>query len=162
MTALIAMVFADEAAAAGAADEIHGPAGEPLVDPEAVATLVRARDGSYRVVTRHHPVAAGPSWGLLWAPLFGLLFFVPVLGDTVGEGLAGLLAAIEAAGVDGGFQDEVREMVTPGTSALFTVIDPPLEPAVDALSELGGSIVVARLSTSGERRMRRALHGGGS
>ena len=93
------------------------------IEPDAVAVIVRDGDGRYRVQTNHHPVGSAASWGMLWGTLFGLLFFVPVLGMAVGAGLAAPMAKLGDLGIDSAFQEGVRDMLQPGTSALFMVIE---------------------------------------
>ena len=81
--------------------------------------IVRDKEGKYKVTTSHHPVGVGASWGMFWGLLFGILFFVPVFGMAVGAGLGALMGKVEKTGIDKQFQQQVRDMVHPGTSALF-------------------------------------------
>jgi uncharacterized membrane protein len=54
--------------------------------------------------------------------LFGLIFFVPLLGAAVGAGAAGALSSsMEEGGIDEGFIKRVGEEVREGTSALFVL-----------------------------------------
>lgn len=160
MAAVIAIVFADDASAFDAADDVHGLAGDLRIGPDAVATIARTLDGTYRVITSHRAEDGRASWGMLWPLLFSLVFFVPVLGVAVGPDVAALLSAIEEAGIDRAFQDEVREMLCPGTSAVFVVAEGAgPERAADALRDLEGSVVAAALTPDGERDLRRRLQG---
>jgi len=59
--------------------------------------------------------AAGGMWGLV----LGLIFFVPLLGVTVGAALGALAGSLTDVGIDDDFIRTVRSEVTPGTSALF-------------------------------------------
>jgi uncharacterized membrane protein len=60
---------------------------------------------------------AGSFWGLL----FGLIFFVPLLGLAVGAAAGALGGSLTDVGIDDDFIKQVREQVTPGTSALFVL-----------------------------------------
>ena len=51
--------------------------------------------------------------------LSGLLFLVPLLGAAVGAATGALSGIFADVGIDDGFINQVREEVTPGTSALF-------------------------------------------
>jgi len=157
---LIVIGYDDEDTAARAAEEVYRLADELIIQPEAVAVIVRDKDGKYKVTTNHHPVAEGATWGMLWGALFGLLFFVPVFGLAVGAAWGALFGAIEKAGVDKRFQQEVRDMVQPGTSALFLIVDKVTpDKALEALSQYGGRVLKSSLSLDAERQLQEALHG---
>jgi uncharacterized membrane protein len=51
--------------------------------------------------------------------LFGLIFFVPLLGLTLGAAAGAAAGRLADVGINDAFIAEVREKVTPGTSALF-------------------------------------------
>jgi uncharacterized membrane protein len=63
----------------------------------------------------HSMKKVGALGGGFWGLLFGLIFFVPILGLAIGAA-AGSLSDV---GISNEFIDRVREKVTPGTSALF-------------------------------------------
>ena len=117
------------------------------LEPDAVAVITHAAEGEYHATTSHCPVEQGGGWGMLWGLLFGLSFFVPVCGVAVGLDLGGVLGKIEKSGVNRAFQQQVRDMVTPGSSALFMLVsgtDP--ERALALLSSFGGQVVEVPLS----------------
>jgi len=119
MADLIAIGYLDETTAYAAAEEARRLAADLIIQPDAIAVIARDKDGSYHVQTSHHPLGAGASWGMFWGFLFGLLFFIPVLGLAVGAGLGGVPGRFAKTGIDRQFQDQVRDMIKPGTSALF-------------------------------------------
>jgi uncharacterized membrane protein len=53
--------------------------------------------------------------------LFGLIFFVPLLGAALGAATGALSGSLTDVGIDDGFINKVRDDVTPGTSALFVM-----------------------------------------
>src|SRR5205823_5590784 len=110
--------------------------------PDAVAVIVCDADGRYNVTTNHHPVGGGASWGMFWGLLFGVLFFIPVFGMAVGAGLGALFGKIEKSGIDHEFQKQVRDLLKPGTSALFLVVEKVTpDKAVERLREFGGTVL---------------------
>ena len=160
MADLIAIGYDDETTAAAAADEVAQLAKDLIIEPDAVAVIVRDQEGKYKVTTSHHPVGAGASYGMFWGLLFGVLFFVPVFGMAVGAGLGALFGKLEKSGIDKQFQDQVRDMVKPGTSALFLVVEKVTpDKAVEALSRYGGTVLKSSLSKDAERQLQDALHG---
>jgi uncharacterized membrane protein len=160
MAALIAIGYDDMTTATAAADEVRRLSRDLIVEPDAVAVIVRDEDGEYHVTTSHHPVGAGASWGMFWGFLFGLLFFVPVFGLAVGAGLGAVFGKIEKSGIDREFQEQVRGMVRPGTSALFLIVEKVTpDKAVDALGRYGGTVLESSLSQGAEQDLQDALHG---
>ena len=160
MADLIAIGYDDVATAHAAAEEVQRLAQDLIIEPDAVAVITRDMEGKYHVSTSHHSVGAGATWGMFWGFLFGLLFFVPVFGLAVGAGLGAIFGKIEKSGIDKQFQQQVRDMVKPGTSALFLVVEKVTpDKAVEALSKYGGTVLKSSLSKEAQNELQEALHG---
>jgi uncharacterized membrane protein len=160
MADLIAIGYDDETTAAAAADEARRLADDLIIQPDAIATIVCDKEGKYHVSTSHHAVGGGATWGMFWGFLFGLIFFVPVFGMAVGAGLGALFGKIEKSGIDKEFQQQVRDMLKPGTSALFLVVEKVTpDKAVEAMSKYGGTVLKSSLSKDTEHELQEALHG---
>ena len=160
MADLIAIGYDDEGTALLAADEARRLADELIIEPEAVAAIVRDTDGKYHVHTTHHAVGTGASYGMFWGLLFGVLFFVPVFGMAVGAGLGALMGKVAKSGIDSEFQSQVRDLLQPGTSALFLIVDKVTpDKAIDGLSPFGGTVLKSSLSKDAEAQLQDALHG---
>ena len=160
MADLIAIGYPDETTATAAADEARRLAQDLIIQPDAIAVIIRDKDGSYRVQTNHHAVGAGATWGMFWGFLFGLLFFIPVFGLAIGAGLGALMGKFAKASIDQQFQNQVRDMIKPGTSALFLMLDQATpDQAVAALSKYGGTVLKTSLSEDDEKVLQDALHG---
>jgi uncharacterized membrane protein len=160
MAELVAIGYEDETTAAKAAEEVYRLSQDLVIEPDAVAVIVRDKEGKYKVTTSHHPVGVGASWGMFWGLLFGLLFFIPVFGMAVGAGLGALMGKVEKTGIDKQFQQQVRDMVQPGTSALFVVVEKVTpDKAVEGLSQFGGTVLKSSLSKDAEHELQDALHG---
>jgi uncharacterized membrane protein len=160
MSDLIAIGYPEEATAEEAADEARRMARDLIIEPDAIAVIVRDKEGKYHVHTSHHPVGAGTTWGMFWGLLFGLLFFIPVFGIAIGAGLGALMGKITKSGIDKSFQEQVRGMLQPGTSALFLMVEKVTpDKAVEGLSKYGGTVLKTSLSREGESELQDALHG---
>ena len=160
MAELIAIGYPDETTAPQAAAEAQKLAKDLVIEPDAIASIVRDTEGKFHVTTSHHPVTGGASWGMFWGLLFGLLFFIPVFGMAVGAGLGALFGKVEKTGINKEFQEQVRDMLQPGTSALFMVVEKVTpDKAVDALAPFGGTVLKSSLSKDAERELQEALHG---
>src|SRR5579872_3744374 len=163
MSDLIAIGYPDEATAGEAADEARRLAKDLIIQPDAIAVITRDKEGKYHTNTSHHMVGGGATWGMFWGLLFGLLFFVPVLGMAVGAGMGALMGKVSKSGVDKAFQEQVRGMIQPGTSALFLILEKVTpDKAVEAMSKYGGTVLKTSLTKEGEADLQDALHGGGT
>ena len=63
----------------------------------------------------------GALGGSFWGLLFGIIFFAPLLGLAVGAAAGALGGSLRTAGINDAFVQQVRDEVTPGTSALFVM-----------------------------------------
>jgi uncharacterized membrane protein len=163
MATLIAIGYPDEATATAAADEARRLAQDLIIQPDAIAVIVRDEDGSYHVQTTHHAVGAGATWGMFWGFLFGLLFFIPVFGMAIGAGMGALMGKFAKTSIDKQFQEQVRGMLQPGTSALFLMVEKVTpDKAVEAMSKYGGTVLKTSLSKDDEKELQEALHGTGA
>ena len=161
MADLIVIGYPDETTGALAADEARALAKDLIIQPDAIASIVRDREGRYHVNTSHHAVGTGATWGLFWGLLFGLLFFIPVFGMAIGAGLGAIMGKITKSGINKEFQDQVRDLIKPGTSALFLMVEKVTpDKAVEAMSKYGGTVLKTSLSKEGEAELQQALHGG--
>jgi uncharacterized membrane protein len=157
---LIAIGYPDETTAIEASSEAERLADELIIQPDAIAAIVCDKQGKYKVITNHHQVGSGATWGGFWGLLFGLLFFVPLFGMALGAGFGALMGKLEKSGIDRTFQEQVREMLKPGTSALFLIVEKVTpDKAVAALSKYGGTVLKSSLSKETEDELQDALKG---
>src|SRR3954469_13274842 len=161
MATLVAIGYPDETTATAASLEAQRLAKDLIIEPDAIAAIIRDKEGKFHVTTTHHTVAGGTSWGMFWGLLFGMLFFVPFLGMAVGAGLGALMGKMSKGAIDKEFQSQVRELVQPGTSALFLVIEHSTpDKAVEGLARFGGTVLKSSLPKETEAELQEALHGG--
>ena len=84
----------------------------------------------------------------------------PGLRDGRGRRAGRPLGKLVKTGVDSAFQDQVRDLVKPGTSALFLMLEKVIpDKAVEAMSKFGGTVLKTSLSKEGEQELQDALHG---
>jgi uncharacterized membrane protein len=160
MADLIAIGYPDMTTADAAAEEARRLAKDLIIQPDAIAVIVRDPDGSYHVHTTHHLVGGGATWGMFWGFLFGLLFFIPVLGMAVGAGMGALMGKFTKTSIDKQFEEQVRGMIKPGNSALFLMLEKVTpDKAVEAMSKYGGTVLKTSLSKDTEAELQDALHG---
>ena len=160
MANLIAIGYDDTTTAVQAMEEVENLQADLIIEADAVAAIIRNDEGKFKTVTNQHAVGAGTVGGMFWGMLFGFLFFVPILGMAVGAGMGAIMGKIAKSGMDEGFQNQVRDMLQPGTSALFIVFEKvTADKALDALSKFGGKVLKTSLSDDATAEINKELHG---
>ena len=80
---------------------------------------------------------------------------------AIGAGMGALMGQLAKTSIDKQFQEQVRGMMKPGTSALFLMLEKVTpDKAVDAMSKYGGTVLKTSLSKQDEDQLQEALHGG--
>jgi uncharacterized membrane protein len=157
---LVAIGYPDQGTAEEARHTVQGLEAELIIQADQVAAISRDLEGKYHVHTTHGGASAGggAAWGGFWGLLFGLLFFVPFAGLAVGAGMGALFGHMGEKGIDKAFQQEVRDYLKPGTSALFMIIEQATpDKAIAALQQYGGTVIRTSLSDEDTQRLQEAL-----
>ncbi len=153
MPTLVVLTYRDETSAATAGEQVQRLVRHLRIEPEAVAVVRRDRDGWFHLTTNHQPAAGEVSSGLVWMLVFALLFAAP----PAGAGLDPVLGLVTAGGLDRHFQDELRDRVGPGTSALFVLAEGGTDRLVDVLGPYGGELLRTTMSAERLAALREAL-----
>ena len=168
MATLVAIGYPDQTTAEDARRTVQGLEADLIIQADQVAAIVRDQEGKYHVTTTHGGASAegGAAWGGFWGLLFGLLFFVPFAGLALGAGMGALFGHLGEKGITKEFQEQVRDHLKPGTSALFMVIEQATpDKAVAALEQYGGTVIKTSLSEEDTKKLQEALKppaGGGT
>lgn len=102
----------------------------------------------------------GALGGAFWGLLFGLLFFIPLLGAAVGAAAGALGGSLSDVGIDDGLIKQIRDKVTPGTSALFALTSGAVQDKVLQAFEESGlkpELVQSNLTSEQEEKLREAF-----
>ena len=157
VTTLVAVAFPYESTASAAAEDVRRLALDVPVDPDAVAVISRDRAGALQMTTSHGP-GGGTRWGVFWVLLCEALFGNRPT-DTRRSARSRAHGRPGHAG-DDSFRRNLRDMVTPGTSALFLAVDGLVtEQAVRELTRLGGVLVTWGMTADARRLVEGALDG---
>ena len=123
------------------------------------AAVVTWPEGNKKPKTRQlaSTAGAGAMGGAFWGFLFGLIFFVPFLGAAIGASMGALTGSMADVGIDDDFIKQVREQVTPGTSALFALTSGANAPerVIDELKAYDFEIISTNLPEEQENRCAR-------
>jgi len=160
MPDLIAIFYDDTTTALEAMDEVGRLAQDLVIQPDAVAAIVRDENGKFRTITNQHEVGAGATWGMFWGLLFGILFFLPIFGMAIGAAFGALGGKLAKDSIGKDFQEQVRSKLQPGTSALFMIVQQmTTDKALDSLAKFGGDVIKTSLSDEDEAEIQAHLHG---
>ncbi len=130
-----------------------------LVDLEDAVVVTRKQDGKIKLHQLYNLTATGALSGGFWGALIGLIFLNPLLGLVVGAGAGAVGGALSDVGINDGFMKQLGEKLTPGSSALFVLVDSEITDKV--LAELrgsGGQVIQSSLSHEDENRLQAALN----
>ncbi len=121
------------------------------------AAVVEWEEGKKKPKTNqlNNMAGVGALGGAFWGMLFGLLFFIPLLGLAVGAGIGALTGMFTDVGIDDDFIKQVREKVTPGSSALFLLSgNAVLDKIREQLPTTDFEIIATNLSEEQEGKLR--------
>lgn len=156
MATLTVWKFDDPGGARRALDVVERLQKQELLTLQDAAVVTWPEDRKKPKTEQLHSMSgAGALGGSFWGLLFGLLFFVPLLGMAVGAAMGALAGSMSDVGIDDRFIKEVREKVTPGTSALFLMTSGVVQDKV--LDEFRGTqaeLISTNLSKEQEQKLR--------
>ncbi|MER5350222.1 DUF1269 domain-containing protein [Kitasatospora sp. NPDC002551] len=134
--------------------------------------LIRVQDGAVvswpegarKPRTRHlgDMTGMGALGGAFWGFLLGMIFFVPALGAAAGAAGGAMGGHLAHLGIDDHFVKQLRQKVTPGTSALFVLSsDAVLDRVRSAFEGRHAELLETDLSAEEEARLRETFTEGG-
>jgi uncharacterized membrane protein len=119
--------------------------------------IVRWDVGAKKPKTRQllNATGAGALGGSFWGFLFGLVFLMPLLGMAIGAATGAMAGSLSNIGIDDDFVRQVREKVTPGTSALFVLTsDAVIDRIRDEFAGQDMDLIATNLSKDQEANLR--------
>ena len=162
MSELIVISYPDEHTAHDAWHELAKLQRDFLIDLDDAAVIRRDAKGKLHVTTpAHHGVTKGTLSGFFWGTVIGLILlpFAPLF--SVAGGLMG--SALGVAGdlnIKDDFKNRARDLVQPGTSAIFVVLRKAApDKFLEAMEPYGGTVLRTSLAPDAEQHLMRALHG---
>ncbi len=156
MASLTVWRFDDPGKAAQALDSLREMQKQELVKVSDAAVITwPAEKQAPRVQQAVNLVGAGALGGTFWGMLIGLIFLMPLLGAAVGAAAGAIGGALGDFGIDDDFIKQMRDKVTPGTSALVVLAATQAPDRVaDQLRHLAPELITTNLSNESEQRLR--------
>ncbi|SDW73229.1 Uncharacterized membrane protein [Amycolatopsis xylanica] len=122
------------------------------------AAIVSWPEGRKKPVLRQlrQVTGRGALTGAFWGMLFGLIFLVPLLGAAVGAAAGAAGTALTDVGIDDDLIKQIRDQLSPGTSALFVLSSGAvIEKVENAFAgQETPELIFTNLSPEEERRLR--------
>ena len=124
------------------------------------AALLTWPEGRRKPSIRHLGALGGPGafWGGFWGLLFGLIFLVPLAGPTFGAAAGAFGGSLSDLGFTDDFVKRIRDVVVPGTSALFVLSSGEAASLLAAgVGQLDAELLRCDLAPEHARRLHEAL-----
>ncbi len=156
MATLTAWAFDDVDGADKAIETLKNLQQQQLINIQDAA-VVRWEAGKKKPKTRqlNNLAGVGALGGAFWGMLFGLLFFIPLLGAAIGAAAGAISGSMADVGIDDKFIDQVKQQVTPGTSALFLLTSDAVQDRVrDAFKDTSPELIASNLTEDQEAKLR--------
>lgn len=158
MSNLIVIVYPDELQAEQVRLDFLRMQKEYLISLEDAVIAVKKADGKVKLLQMYHMGVAGAVSGALWGTLIGLIFMMPIFGLVVGAGTGAIAGALSDVGINDNFMKQLASNLTPGSSALFVLVDSQITDKVMAeLQGTGGKIIQTSLSTVDQEKLQQVL-----
>jgi uncharacterized membrane protein len=155
---LLVVSFPYPTTACAAAEDVLRLEPDLAVEPDAVAIVSRNDQGVFHVTTNH--LSGRDERGSFWHLLLGALLFLPVSPVPPDAGVRYVSQQLARLGMDQSFQQQVRDMLAPDTSALFLFAGRGVAGDVlPSLRRFGGRPVTASLAPDVEDQVLRTLDG---
>ena len=159
MTTLTAWAFPGADDAETAVERLQALQSEAAITIDDAA-VVSWQTGKKKPKTRqlHNTTGEGALSGAFWGMFLGLIFLVPFLGAAIGAALGAWSTSIVDMGISDKFIDDVKQKVTPGTSALFLLTDDTVVDRVEnAHKDMNPHLIASNLTVEQEAKLREAF-----
>ena len=158
MSTLIAIVYPSEAKAEEVRQTLIELQKEYLIKLSDAVIATKSQNGKIKLNQLLNTTAAGAVSGSFWGLLIGVLFLNPLLGMAVGATSGALGGALTDVGVNDAFMKDLSSSLTPGSAALFVLIeDMTAEKVLKRIEGFGGVVLKTSLDESKEQVLRDAL-----
>ncbi|HIK25193.1 MAG: DUF1269 domain-containing protein [Thermosynechococcus sp. Uc] len=161
MSTLVVIAFDDEYKANEVLIQLLKLQREHLIDLEDAAVVVRTKEGKVKINQTQDLTLQGALGGGFWGLLIGLLFFNPLLGWAAGLVAGAISGKFTDIGIDDNFIKELGQTISPGSSAIFTLVRQATpDKVIEEIAPFGGKVLRTSLSKEDEAKLQEALNRG--
>ena len=160
MSDLIVIVYPTEAKAEEVRNRLIALQKEYLITLGDAVIATKTEAGEVKLHQMMNMTAAGAAAGSFWGLLIGVLFLNPILGVAAGAASGAIGGALTDVGINDPFMKQLAESISPGSAALFLLVEEMTSDKVlAAIKGYGGLVLKTSLDTSKEQQLRDALKG---
>ncbi len=131
---------------------------EHLLELEDLVYVTRAVDGAVSVYESISRPLAGAALGAFWGTLLGKWFGAPLLGAGIGAAGGALMSRFQDDGIDDRFVRDLAVTLSPGSSAVFSLVcRSTRDKVLPEIGKFGGTVLHTSLSDELEAEFQAAL-----
>jgi uncharacterized membrane protein len=158
MSDLVVIVYPTEEKAEEVRKRLFELQKEYLIKLGDAVIATKSADGQIKLHQVVNTTVAGAVGGSFWGLLVGVLFLNPLLGVAVGAASGALSGALTDVGINDKFMKDLAESITPGSAALFVLIESmTADKVVEQIKPFGGIVLKTSLDETKEQVLRDAL-----
>ena len=160
MSDLVVIVYPTEEKAEEVRKRLFELQKEYLIKLGDAVIATKSEDGQIKLHQVVNTTVAGAVGGSFWGLLVGVLFLNPLLGVAVGAASGALSGALTDVGINDKFMKDLAESITPGSAALFVLIESmTADKVIEQIKPFGGVVLKTSLDETKEHVLRNALAG---
>jgi uncharacterized membrane protein len=158
VSTLLVFTFAHENGAQEMIRHMQTLQRQQLINIADAATVIRQINGKVKVKQANNLVGVGALGGAFWGLMIGLLLWESWRGTNLEPGFHAFGQQVSDCGLDAGFIKEVSNMIQPGHSALFLLVEQMTgDKVMTELQNHQATMMRANLNIQEETRLREAF-----
>jgi uncharacterized membrane protein len=158
MSNLVVIVYPSEEKAEEVRKRLFELQGEYLIKIGDAVIATKTDKGEVKLHQMMNMTAAGAASGSFWGLLIGVLFLNPILGVAAGAAGGALGGALTDVGINDAFMKKLAESISPGSAALFVLVEEmTADKVIEAIKGFGGVVLQTSFDQTKEQVLRDAL-----
>ena len=158
MSTLIVIVYPTEVKAEEVRQTLLSLQKEYVIRLGDAVIATKTEVGKIKLNQLINTTATGAVSGSFWGLLIGVLFLNPLIGVAVGTASGALGGALTDVGINDAFMKDLSSSITPGSAALFLLIqEMTADKVLKQIEGFGGVVLKTSLDETKEQVLRDAL-----
>jgi uncharacterized membrane protein len=154
MADLIAIVYPEEGKAVEVLEKLKDLSVRHLISLEDAVYVTKNTEGKVKLHHSADLTGEGAVFGAFWGLLIGLIFFMPLGGMIIGAIAGAIGGRLADFGIDDNFARSLSKEMTPGSSAIFMLVQKvTADKVAPELAKYGGKIMYTSLSKKAEAKL---------